>query len=44
VQFNETPPQAARAPEHGQHTEEVLMELGIEWDEIEKAKEVGAIL
>jgi crotonobetainyl-CoA:carnitine CoA-transferase CaiB-like acyl-CoA transferase len=44
VQFNETPPPPARSPEHGQHTEEILMELGIDWDDIEKAKEAGAIL
>ena len=32
------------APEHGQHTEEVLMEAGIEWEAIKKLKESGAIL
>ncbi len=44
VQFNETPPAPARAPEHGQHTEEILLELGIDWDDIAKAKEAKAIL
>ena len=44
VQFNETPPSPARAPEHGQHTEEILLELDIDWDDIAKAKDVGAIL
>ena len=44
VQFDETPPAPARAPEHGQHTEEILMELDLDWDDIEKAKEAGAIL
>ncbi|MCV7032093.1 CaiB/BaiF CoA transferase family protein [Mycobacterium sherrisii] len=44
VQFNETPPLPARAPEHGQHTEEILLELGVEWDEIAQAKERNAIL
>ena len=44
VQFNETPPLPARAPEHGQHTEELLMELNVDWDEIDEAKETGAIL
>ena len=44
VQFGEVPPAPARAPEHGQHTEEILMELDVDWDDIEKAKEAGAIL
>lgn len=44
VQFDETPPAPARAPEHGQHTEEILLELGVDWDEIEAAKDAGAIL
>jgi crotonobetainyl-CoA:carnitine CoA-transferase CaiB-like acyl-CoA transferase len=44
VQFNETPPAPARAPEHGQHTEEILLELDVDWDDIERAKDRGAIL
>jgi crotonobetainyl-CoA:carnitine CoA-transferase CaiB-like acyl-CoA transferase len=44
VQFDETPPGPGRAPEHGQHTEEILLELGFDWDEIAKAKDGGAIL
>jgi crotonobetainyl-CoA:carnitine CoA-transferase CaiB-like acyl-CoA transferase len=44
VQFNETPPGAARAPEHGQHTEEILLELDLDWDDISAAKDSGAIL
>ena len=44
VQFDETPPAAARAPEHGQHTEEILLELDLDWDDISAAKDSGAIL
>ena len=44
VQFNEIPPAPARAPEHGQHTEEILLELGVDWDDIAKAKDLNAIL
>lgn len=43
VQFNETPPKPARAPEHGQHTEEILLELDVDWDDILRAKDAGAI-
>ena len=32
------------APEHGQHTEEILLELGLDWDAIIAHKEAGAIL
>jgi crotonobetainyl-CoA:carnitine CoA-transferase CaiB-like acyl-CoA transferase len=31
------------APEYGQHTEEVLLELGHDWDRIIELKELGAI-
>lgn len=44
VQFDETPAQLRRAPEHGQHTEELLLELGVSWEEIATHKESGAIL
>ena len=33
-----------RAPEHGQHTEEVLLAHGYSWDEIGALKEQGAII
>ncbi len=44
VQFDETPPDFGPSPEMGQHTEEVLLELGLDWDEIMAHKEAGAIL
>ena len=44
VQFDETPATPCRSPEHGEHTEEILLQLGMGWDEIVAAKEAGAIL
>ena len=44
VQFDEHPHELRAAPEHGQHTEELLLELGCSWDEITTHKESGAIL
>ena len=43
LQFGGAPNQPAPAPEAGQHTEEILQELGLDWDEIGKLKERGAI-
>lgn len=44
AQFDEEPIAVERAPEHGEHTELALMELGYEWDQIAAMKESGAIL
>jgi crotonobetainyl-CoA:carnitine CoA-transferase CaiB-like acyl-CoA transferase len=44
VRFGSTPGRpGAVAPELGQHTEEVLLELGVGWDEIGQLSELGAI-
>ncbi|MEX2268187.1 MAG: CoA transferase [Acidimicrobiia bacterium] len=44
VQFDETPPSVRHAPDHGEHTDEVLLELGLTYDEIIEHKVSGAVL
>jgi crotonobetainyl-CoA:carnitine CoA-transferase CaiB-like acyl-CoA transferase len=44
VQMNETADQLVPAPEHGQHTEEILLEIGLDWPEIVEHKDAGTIL
>ena len=44
AQFDGVAPSLTRAPDHGEHTEEVLLELGRSWDEIVELKERGAVL
>lgn len=44
VQFDEQAVVPPGAPEHGQHTEEVLLDAGIAWEDIERYKQAGAIL
>ncbi|WP_280426699.1 CaiB/BaiF CoA transferase family protein [Nocardia carnea] len=44
VQFDETPAAPTRAPAYGEHTETLLLELGMDWDEVIAAKDAGAIL
>jgi crotonobetainyl-CoA:carnitine CoA-transferase CaiB-like acyl-CoA transferase len=44
VQFDEVQVVPSGAPEHGQHTEELLLAAGVEWEIIEKYKADGAIL
>lgn len=43
AQFDGLPSQMARAPEHGEHTEAVLLELGFDWDDISAFQEAGVL-
>jgi crotonobetainyl-CoA:carnitine CoA-transferase CaiB-like acyl-CoA transferase len=43
VQFDEQAPAMRRGPEHGEHTEEVLLELGYSWDDIAALGEAGVL-
>ncbi len=43
VQFDGVPTKNTRAPEASEHTETVLLEMGIEWDRLAELKEKGAI-
>ncbi len=44
AQFDEQPVPVERAPEHGEHTEMILMDLGYDWDRITALKEGGSVL
>ena len=43
VQLDEQPPPMRRAPEHGEHTELVLLELGHSWDDISALRDAGVV-
>jgi crotonobetainyl-CoA:carnitine CoA-transferase CaiB-like acyl-CoA transferase len=43
VQFDETPPTLLRAPDAGEHTDEILQEIGLDWDRIIELKTNGAV-
>ena len=43
VQYDSTPPTLIRAPEFGEHSEEILLELGWDWPQILDAKVQGAV-
>jgi crotonobetainyl-CoA:carnitine CoA-transferase CaiB-like acyl-CoA transferase len=44
VQFDGRPPPLRRAPEHGEDTESLLLELGYGWEQIAGLKEAGVVL
>jgi crotonobetainyl-CoA:carnitine CoA-transferase CaiB-like acyl-CoA transferase len=43
VQFDNTPPELTRAPQFAEHTDEILMELGLDMDQILELKIAGAV-
>jgi crotonobetainyl-CoA:carnitine CoA-transferase CaiB-like acyl-CoA transferase len=44
IQFDQNPPDLKRAPEHGEHTDQVLAELGYDEDRIIQLKIDGVVL
>ncbi len=43
AQFDETPAEMTRGPDHGEHTDDVLLELGLDWEQLIALKASGAI-
>ena len=44
AQFDDALPSLRRAPSHGEHTEEVLLEMGLSWEDIATLKAAEAVL
>lgn len=43
AQFGGVAPALTRAPDHGEHTEQVLLEMGVAWEEVERLKAGGIV-
>ncbi len=43
AQIDGAPPQLQRAPDHGEHSEQILLELGLDWDEVVALKGAGVV-
>ena len=43
VQFDVAPPETGPAPGFAEQTEEILLELGMDWDRIIELKSAGAV-
>jgi crotonobetainyl-CoA:carnitine CoA-transferase CaiB-like acyl-CoA transferase len=43
AQIDNRAPALTRAPDHGEHTEQILLELGVDWDDVERLKSTGVV-